>query len=418
MNMVSISRIPIPQRARALSQRQWLLVVLLAMVIGGSMMMHLNYQQHQLNEVTSSASSASSSANNDKDAKDCSCPTETKQVPIIPTGNNNSDGIYPTGVNNYVQTVLADKTRTKVTVPKSISTLITCNTQAAPEALVHYKEMYEVSVLEESVKMKMKEDLGFTFTCGANSNFSVPQLPKGSQINYHQAASIWCALELESKRLGRPANLLVWGLGNDSPFWKSSTKGRVVFMEDNKEWFRMVKKNHPGLEQHLISYSTKISRDLKSFQNNDEKGVLDVVNRSEVHVLDGLKNSDGEVETWDVILVDAPNGCSTDQVGRFTPMIKTKKIISEQKHGLVFVDDYQRRAENVLSDFVLEGKRNAGDHGGGEGYCTKIAVWKRIHPLSRMYIERQAMFAYGESDTDELKTSMQNLDGAQSLFVD
>ena len=130
--MVSISRIPIPQRARALSQRQWLLVVLLAMVIGGSMMMHLNYQQHQLNEVTSSASSASSSANNDKDAKDCSCPTETKQVPIIPTGNNNSDGIYPTGVNNYVQTVLADKTRTKVTVPKSISTLITCNTQAAP----------------------------------------------------------------------------------------------------------------------------------------------------------------------------------------------------------------------------------------------------------------------------------------------
>jgi hypothetical protein len=34
------------------------------------------------------------------------------------------------------------------------------------------------------------------------------------------------------KVLMSSSNLLVWGLGNDSPYWNNCTKGRVVFLED------------------------------------------------------------------------------------------------------------------------------------------------------------------------------------------
>ena len=56
------------------------------------------------------------------------------------------------------------------------------------------------------------------------SRVSTP--PAGTQMGHEQMAAIRDAL-------GPNGNLLVWGLGNDSPFWNDATTGRVAFLEDD-----------------------------------------------------------------------------------------------------------------------------------------------------------------------------------------
>jgi len=310
-----------------------------------------------------------------------------------------------------------DPNRRKVDLPSAIQSAIACSTQQTPDPLTYFYEMYQASVLEENLRSQNAYQKGYTFKCGSNPNFKVPPPPTGMLINYYQAASVWCALELESIRLNRPANFLVWGLGNDSEFWKQATKGRVVFIEDNKQWFDMVKRDHPGLNQYLTSYSTVIDRDLALFQKGDIESINDLIRKNN-QLLDPLHL---QTEQWDVILVDAPNGCHSTNPGRFGPMFTSKKIVDEQGHGLIFVDDYQRDSERVLSDTILEGKGignkliSNSRHGGHRGgFGNKVAEWDRIHPSSKLYIEKFAMFSFGESDTEQMKMSIRNLDSQHS----
>ena len=59
-------------------------------------------------------------------------------------------------------------------------------------------------------------------------------------------------------------NLLVWGLGNDSPYWHHATSGRVLFLEDDfpskKEgilWYDYIMKQYPYLTAYKVHYTTK-----------------------------------------------------------------------------------------------------------------------------------------------------------------
>lgn len=65
-------------------------------------------------------------------------------------------------------------------------------------------------------------------------------------------------------------NLLVWGLGRDSPFWtRTTTKGRVIFLEDGGDipslkyqsgtlWYDEIMQLHPELESYKVHYTTDV----------------------------------------------------------------------------------------------------------------------------------------------------------------
>eukprot|EP00977_Amphora_coffeiformis_P015809 scaffold4740_cov165-Amphora_coffeaeformis.AAC.7 len=276
---------------------------------------------------------------------------------------------------------------------------VICGTQKLPDPVEHEKKMRETRALTATLPQRCEDGL-CKMKCGDNDNFMVPLPPTGTLLSIHQATSIWCALDLESKRLGRPANLLVWGLGNDSPFWVKSTEGRVTFIENNAKWFSKIKNSHPGLDQYLVTYHTSIQRDLARL----ESGEFEQESSNMLGPL-GLSNV-----TWDVILVDAPNGCSQSDTGRFIPIHTSKQLAIKQGCGCVFVDDYQRTPERKFSDFVLDSSST---------YCPisqncgkRVAVWDRIHPESGKFIEELAMFSFGSSTTDEMIAAMLKVEGA------
>ena len=181
-----------------------------------------------------------------------------------------------------------------------------------------------------------------------------------------------------------------------------------------------MKKNHPGLsEQYMISYPTNVGNDIKKFRQKDGNAIKELDDKTNdllAQFGDSLKK-----ETWDVLLVDAPGGCSLAQPGRFGPMFTSKNIVDRQGHGHIFVDDYQRDPEKIMSDVILDGTvkvpgyndySNDDENSNSKSkFGTKVGEWYRIHPASRLFVETMAMFSFGKSDTDELKTAIRNLDG-------
>mmetsp|Transcript_37703 Transcript_37703/g.64324 ORF Transcript_37703/g.64324 Transcript_37703/m.64324 type:complete len:255 (+) Transcript_37703:135-899(+) len=251
--------------------------------------------------------------------------------------------------------------------------------------------MTEAKALQIDLENR-RVDNGVLFTCGLDPSFHVPFPPGQTLIQINQAAAIWCALAMESKRLGRPANLLVWGLGYDSSFWATSTQGRVAFLENNRQWFSQVTMRDSGLEAHLVNYTTNLKRDMNRLS---DQYFVDTVN--DLLPL-GTKN-----EVWDVILADAPNGCGRNDVGRFGAIFTSKSIIDAQGHGHMFVDDFNRNPEQIIADHVLVGgcEQNCGE---------KVAVWNRVHPASGLFIEKTALFSFGESKN--AAAAIRKIDGA------
>mmetsp|Transcript_9166 Transcript_9166/g.20705 ORF Transcript_9166/g.20705 Transcript_9166/m.20705 type:complete len:393 (+) Transcript_9166:85-1263(+) len=278
--------------------------------------------------------------------------------------------------------------------PRPVATSImrhACKTQDPPDAEQHRKEMNATKSLMLAFENR-KTNGGIAFTCGFDNSFQVPFPPPKTLIAIHQAAAIWCTLELESKRLGRPANLLVWGLGNDSPFWIQSTKGRVVFLENNSGWFGKMKKGNPSLEAYMVDYPSIIERDLNRL---DDPEFVTTINDL---LPPGIKD-----DHWDVILADAPAGCGLKDPGRFGAIYTSKKVFDAQGHGHLFVDDFQRKPEQVITDHVVI---TGCQHNCGE----KMAVWNRIHPESGVFIEKMALFSFGDSRDDA--AAVRKIDGA------
>lgn len=127
------------------------------------------------------------------------------------------------------------------------------------------------------------------------SRVSTP--PAGTQMGHEQMAAIRDAL-------GPNGNLLVWGLGNDSPFWNDATTGRVAFLEDDIPeakagtlWYDVITRKYPFLEAYKVHYHTDT---VESFQQ-----YIDSPDRWHELRLNDLPDSI-RGENWDVIVVDAP----------------------------------------------------------------------------------------------------------------
>jgi uncharacterized protein (TIGR01627 family) len=178
-------------------------------------------------------------------------------------------------------------------------------------------------------------------------------MPRDMQMGWEQVRTVLSALPEDG-------NLLVWGLGNDSPFWNRTTTGKVMFLEDGswdtnlingKRWFDQITTAHPFLEAYVVDYTTKNDEaNFERFMNNPDKWEKELeIKGFPKKVMD---------TRWDVILVDAPMGYPGAGPARFQSLYMTLLLarkyenISPIVH--VFVDDYERKVEREFSQLVFE----------------------------------------------------------------
>lgn len=131
---------------------------------------------------------------------------------------------------------------------------------------------------------------------------------------------------------GRPGgSLLVFGCGNDSPFWERVNRGgTTVFLEDDPQWAETADAKLKSSTIHLVDYSTKRSewRALR-----DAPAKLDMALPPEILS-----------RRWDVILVDAPSGYTDEQPGRMKSIYAASRLIAPR--GCIFLHDCERIVEH------------------------------------------------------------------------
>lgn len=135
--------------------------------------------------------------------------------------------------------------------------------------------------------------------------------------------------------------LLIFGLGNDSPFWNEiNAHGSTLFLEDYPPWFDRITKAYPQLEAHLVKYSHNITL-WKELIEQADKLLLDLPS--------GLEPG----SKWDVILVDGPRGHvhSEEIPGRMSSIYSASQWVAHE--GFVLVHDAQRIVESSYSGRYL-----------------------------------------------------------------
>jgi hypothetical protein len=148
------------------------------------------------------------------------------------------------------------------------------------------------------------------------------------------------------KVLPTKGNLLVWGLGNDSPFWHNSTKGKVKFIEDDSpekkagiHWYSKIMQKFPYLEAYRVKYKTNTFKSFSKYVNNPETW-------NELDLCSQLPESFTQTH-WHVIIVDAPLGCGKSGPGRYQSIYTSWKLAKINTH--IFVDDFDRKVEHEFS---------------------------------------------------------------------
>lgn len=132
--------------------------------------------------------------------------------------------------------------------------------------------------------------------------------------------------------------MLVFGLGNDSAYWRRVNRGgRTVFIEDHPLWLERVPGKDPLIEAYLVEYGTE--RHQWREMLNDPAS-LPMYLPSEV-----LEDE------WDVVLVDAPNGMRDSSPGRMKSIFIASVLRADDSD--VFVHDCNRPVEMAYSERYL-----------------------------------------------------------------
>ncbi|XP_060591313.1 uncharacterized protein LOC132746245, partial [Ruditapes philippinarum] len=141
-------------------------------------------------------------------------------------------------------------------------------------------------------------------------------------------------------------NLLVWGLGNDSPYWQNSTHGQVKFIEDDSpskkagiQWYDTIMKKYPYLEAYRVHYNTNTVKSFSQYVNNPDTW-------HELDLCSQLPESVTQTH-WHVIIVDAPLGCGCRGPGRYQSIYTSWKLAEINTH--IFIDDFERKVEHEFS---------------------------------------------------------------------
>lgn len=146
----------------------------------------------------------------------------------------------------------------------------------------------------------------------------------------------------------RDCRLLVFGVGNDSPYWNSmNVHGKTIFLEDSPEWIQNIQSRVPRLDIRRVSYRCNMTQ------------WREVLEDERVLTLE-LPTDIGE-RAWDVVLVDGPHGYAEDalQAGRMSSIYMASRLVAVG--GYVFVHDAQREVEQVYCERYLGNSRLAGE---------------------------------------------------------
>ncbi|XP_037456280.1 protein IRX15-LIKE-like [Triticum dicoccoides] len=194
----------------------------------------------------------------------------------------------------------------------------------------------------------------YAAAAGANSTVSMPE------EDVRAIASV--------VRRRAPCNLLVFGLGAETPLWRALNHGgRTVFLDENPFYVAHMEGAHGGLEAYDVAYATAV-RELP-----DLLDAARASRRAECRPVQNLLFSDcslaiGDLPNqlydvaWDVILVDGPHGYAEGSPGRMAAiyssavMARTKGTVTD-----VLVHDYEREVESVCArEFLCDENRVEG----------------------------------------------------------
>lgn len=133
----------------------------------------------------------------------------------------------------------------------------------------------------------------------------------------------YAEIEKEIKKRGK-CNILVFGLGVDSQYWHDLNEGgRTVFIENKDKWIAL----NPGLEVVKVGYNSK------------------QLAKDKIHPLKVLHDGIPEYlteETFDIIIVDSPNGSTH---GRMKSIFWATTFAASGT--TVFAHDYNRETERL-----------------------------------------------------------------------
>lgn len=165
---------------------------------------------------------------------------------------------------------------------------------------------------------------------------------KDTQLS--DAMMFWIADALHSAQYTNApeADLLVFGLGNDSPTWNDiNCNGRTVFVEDSEEWFHSVLTRSQGLEAYLYHYNTTLQEAQEFFDN---PFIMEI-------------DASVDEECFDVMLIDAPMGFDSSKPGRMAPAYYALQrarecVLQEERKNVIFVfmHDMERIGEQQIAE--------------------------------------------------------------------
>lgn len=132
-------------------------------------------------------------------------------------------------------------------------------------------------------------------------------------------------------RRRRPCSLLVFGLGNDSTYWRRLNRGgRTVFLEDDRAWMNRLTARDPELEAFFVEYGTFLSQ---------WRELLHDPSRLQMYLPTAILDRE-----WDVLLVDAPKGLKESSPGRMKSIFIASVLRAPDAD--VFVHDCNRQVES------------------------------------------------------------------------
>ncbi|CAL5025078.1 unnamed protein product [Urochloa decumbens] len=195
-------------------------------------------------------------------------------------------------------------------------------------------------------------------------------------------------------RARAPCNLLIFGLGAESPLWLALNHGgRTVFLEENEFYVKYLEPKHPGMEAYDVSYTTKVRdfRDLlaaaRASRAKECRPVQNLLFSECRLAINDLPNDLYDVP-WDMVLIDGPSGWNPNSPGRM-PSIFTTAVLARSGATAakgptdVLIHDFQFELEQVLSkEFLCDENRVAGSgtpslghfiipgSSGGDAFCS------------------------------------------------
>ncbi|TVU08599.1 hypothetical protein EJB05_42008 [Eragrostis curvula] len=167
-----------------------------------------------------------------------------------------------------------------------------------------------------------------------------------------------------------PCNLLVFGLGGETPLWRALNHGgRTVFLDENQYYVSHLEGRYPGLEAYDVAYTTTVREfpDLldaaRAARAAECRPVQNLLFSDCRLAINDLPNQLYDV-SWDVILVDGPRGYTASSPGRMSAIFTAGVLArSRTEDGVatdVLVHDYEREVERVCSrEFLCEENRVA-----------------------------------------------------------